>query len=158
MSLIARDLSKNPTATVNLDKTIKSSYGYSKENYCYIFAKNFAEKLYKEHGVPSRIVTFGFAAWPIAGHVYVTYVIDGQRWAIDNEMAAPRKVKGATPADWTSQLQDVPKKNLIIDVIVDVPPKSEEESKYIREYYRYMLDDLEPSLNGLRGHYESLGS
>ena len=60
-SLVA-NTANNAPVTANIEKTIKSSYGYRKDNYCFIFAKNFAEKLDKKHGIPSKIVTFFFAA------------------------------------------------------------------------------------------------
>ena len=126
-SLVA-NTAKNAPVTANIEKTIKSSYGHRKDNYCCIFAKNFAEKLHKKHGIPSKIVTFFFAAWPVTGHVCVTYELDGERWAIDNEMAAPVKVTGKTPADWLAQLTDLPKKSILIDRVIDVPKKRDNSS------------------------------
>src|SRR5215472_16726052 len=82
---LVADIAKNVTVTANIEKTIKKSYGYRKDNYCFIFAKNFAENLHKRHGIPSKIVTFSFAAWPVTGHVCVTYEVSGERWTIDNE-------------------------------------------------------------------------
>jgi hypothetical protein len=141
-SLVAKDTAKNAPVTPNIEKAIKSSYGYRKDNYCLIFAKNFAEKLHKKHGIPSKIVTFFFAAWPQTGHVYVTYELNGERWAIDNEMAAPVKVIGETPGDWLTQLQDLAKKSILIDLIIDVPTKSEKEKQFLDGFYKYMLYDL----------------
>jgi hypothetical protein len=141
-SLVARDIAKNAPVTPNIEKTIKISYGHRKDNHCFIFAKNFAEKLHKTHGIPSKIVTFFFAAWPETGHVFVTYELNGERWAIDNEMAAPVKVTGKTPAQWSAQLQDLPKDSILIDLVIDVPTKSEKEKQYLDAFYKYMLYDL----------------
>jgi len=141
-SVVAKDIAKNALVTPNIEKTIKSSYGYDKDNHCFIFAKNFSEKLHKKHGIPSKIVTFFFAAWPETGHVYVTYELNGERWAIDNKMAAPVKVTGKTPADWSAQLQDLPKKSILIHLVTDVPTKSEKEKQYLDGFYKYMLYDL----------------
>jgi len=105
-SLVAKDTAKNAPVTPNVEKTIKSSYGYRKDNYCFIFARNFADELHKKHGIQSKIVSFFFAAWPLTGHVYVTYELNGERWVIDNEMAAPVRVTGETPGDWSAQLVD----------------------------------------------------
>jgi hypothetical protein len=134
-SLAAKDTAKNALVTPNIEKTIKSSYGYRKNNHCFIFAKNFAEKLHKKHGLPSKIVTILFAAWPQTGHVYVIYELNGERWAIDNEMAAPVKVTGKTPADWLAQLEDLPKKSILIDLVIDVPTKSEKEKQFLDGLY-----------------------
>ena len=141
-SLVAKDTAKNAPVTPNIEKTIKSSYGHRKDNYCFIFAKNFAEKLHEAYGISSEIVTFCFAAWPVTGHVYVTYELNGERWAIDNEMAAPVKITGKTPGDWSAQLVNVPKKSLSIDHVIHVPTKSEKEKQYLDGYYEYMLYDL----------------
>ena len=140
-SLVA-NTANNAPVTANIEKTIKSSYGYRKDNYCFIFAKNFAEKLDKKHGIPSKIVTFFFAAWPLTGHVCVTYEFNGERWAIDNEMTGPVKVTGKTPADWLAQLTDLPKKSIVIDRVIDVPTKSEKEKQYLDELYENMLYHL----------------
>jgi hypothetical protein len=140
-SLVA-NTANNAPVTANIEKTIKSSYGYRRDNYCFIFAKNFAEKLHKKHGIPSKIVTFAFAAWPVTGHVCVIYELNGERWAIDNEMVAPIKVTGKTPADWLAQLTDLPKKSILIDRVIDVPTKSEKEKQYLNESYENMLYDL----------------
>ena len=140
-SLVA-NTANNAPVTANIEKTIKSSYGYRKDNYCFIFAKNFAEKLDKKHGIPSKIVTFFFAAWPLTGHVCVTYEFNGERWAIDNEMAAPVKVTGKKPADWLAQLTELPKKSILIDRVIDVPTKSEKEKQYLDELYENMLYHL----------------
>ena len=141
-SSVAKDTAKNAPVTPNIEKTIKNSYGYRKDNHCFIFAKNFAEKLHKKHGIPSKIVTFFFAALPETGHVYVTYELNGERWAIDNEMAAPVKVTGKTPTDWLAQVQDLPKKSIVIDLVIDVPSKSEKEKQFLDGFYKYMLYDL----------------
>jgi hypothetical protein len=140
-SLVA-NTAKNVPVTANIEKIIKSSYGYRKDNYCFIFAKNFAEKLHKTHGIQSKIVTFFFAAWPVIGHVCVTYELNGERWAIDNEMAAPMKVTGKTPADWLAQLTALPKKSILIDRVIDVPVRSEKEKQFLDEFYGNMLNDL----------------
>ena len=100
------------------------------------------KKLHKKHGIPSKIITFFFAAWPETGHVYVTYGLNGERWAIDNEMAAPVKMAGKKPADWSAQLQNLPKKSILIDRVIDVPTKSKEEKEYLDGFYKYMLYDL----------------
>ena len=142
-SSVAKDTAKNAPVTANIEKTIKSSYGYRKDNYCFIFAKNFADRLHENNGVPSKIVSFVFAAWPVTGHVYVTYELDGERWAIDNEMNAPVKVTGKTPADWSAQLVDLPKKSILIDHVIDVPTKSEKEKQFLDGFYKYMLYDLQ---------------
>ena len=141
-SLVAKDAAKNAPVTQNSEETIKTSYGYAKDSYCFIFAKNFAERLHKKHGIPSKIVTFFFAAWPDIGHVYVSYELNGERWAIDNEMAAPVKMAGKKPADWSAQLQNLPKKSILIDRVIDVPTKSKEEKEYLDGFYKYMLYDL----------------
>jgi hypothetical protein len=141
-SLVA-NTAKNAPVTANIEKIIKSSYGYRKDNYCFIFAKNFAERLHNKHGIPSKIVTFFFAAWPLTGHVCVTYEFNGERWAIDNEMAAPVKVTGKTPADWLAQLTDLPKKSISIDRVIDVPTKSEKEKRFLDGFYENMLYDLQ---------------
>jgi hypothetical protein len=141
-SLVAKDAAKNTSVTPNFEKTIKASYGYGKDSYCFIFAKNFSERLHKKHGIPCKIVTFFFAAWPEIGHVYVTHELNGERWAIDNEMAAPVKVAGRTPTDWSAQLQDLPKKSILIDRVIAVPTKSEKERQYLDGFYKYMLYDL----------------
>ena len=141
-SLVAKDTAKSAPVTPNIEKIIKSSYGYRKDNHCFIFAKNFAEKLHREHGIPSKIVTFVFAAWPETGHVYVAYELSGERWAIDNEMAAPVKVTGKTVADWLAQLEDLPKKSILIDHVIDVPAQSEKEKQFLEGFYKYMLYDL----------------
>ena len=57
-------------------------------------------------------------------------------------MAAPVKVAGKTPADWSAQLQDLPKKSILIDRVIDVPTKSEKEKQYLDGFYIYMLYDL----------------
>lgn len=43
-SLVAKDTAKNAPVTTNIEATIKTSYGYAKDYYCFIFAKNFAKK------------------------------------------------------------------------------------------------------------------
>src|SRR5215469_15200897 len=141
-SSVAKDTAKNAPVAANIEKTIKSSYGYGRNNYCFIFAKNFSEKLHKKHRIPSKIVTFFFATWPVTGHVCVTYELNGERWAIDNEMVAPIKVTGKTPADWLAQVTDLPKKSILIDRVIDVPTKSEKEKQYLDELYENMLYDL----------------
>jgi hypothetical protein len=142
-SSVAEDTAKNAPVTPNIEKIIKSSYGYRKDKYCFIFAKNCADKLHKKHGIPSKIVTFVLAAWPVTGHVYVTYELNGERWAIDNEMATPVKVTGKTPGDWSAQLVDLPKKSLLIDHVIDVPTKSEKEKQFLDGLYKAMLYDLQ---------------
>ena len=133
---------KSAPVSENIEKTIKSSYGYHKDNYCFIFAKNFAEKLHRKHGIRSKIVTFAFAAWPVTGHVCVIYELNGERWAIDNELTAPVRVTGKTPADWLAQLTQLPKKSILIDRVIDVPTKSAKEKQFLDEFYNYMLYDL----------------
>lgn len=125
-----------------LRRQLKPATGTLRTTTALFLLRISPKKLHKKHGIPSKIITFFFAAWPETGHVYVTYGLNGERWAIDNEMAAPVKVTGKTPADWLAQLQDLPKKSILIDLVIDVPNKSEKEKQYLDGFYKYMLYDL----------------